>query len=82
MFEGKTSLHDFCKVLEVEHEIFDEVKGENESVGGLMLELFSKIPRVSDNVSFKNFKFTIESVSTKRINRVKVDVQKLKNDAA
>jgi len=46
VFEGKTSLTDFCKVLELENEYFDEIKGESESLGGLMLELFTKFPNL------------------------------------
>ncbi|TPE45606.1 gliding motility-associated protein GldE [Pontibacter mangrovi] len=74
IFDGKTSLHDFCKITEVPFDIFDEVKGENETVAGLMLVLFSKIPRVGDTTQHGRFHFTIESADTKRVKRVKINV--------
>ncbi|MDX5436898.1 MAG: hypothetical protein LPK03_06860 [Pontibacter sp.] len=61
-------------MTEVPFDAFDEVKGENETVAGLMLALFSKIPRVGEDVSYGRFHFTVESADTKRIKRVKIDV--------
>ena len=72
IFEGKTSLTDTCKVLELENEYFDEVKGESESLGGLMLELFNRIPHVGQEIESLDLKFRIESVSTKRVKKIKV----------
>lgn len=72
LFEGKLSLHDFCKILDVRPEIFDEVKGESESLGGLVLELNSSMPKAGDHVEFEDFEFIIQSVNTKRIKKIKV----------
>lgn len=72
--EGKISLYDFCKSLDVEESIFDEVRGESDSLGGLLLELFSKFPKKGDETTFENFKFTILSADKKRIKKVKVDL--------
>ncbi len=72
VFEGKTSLHDFCKTIEVDSSIFDSVKGDNESLGGLILELNSAMPKVADQISFDRFVFTIVSVDKKRIKRIRV----------
>ncbi len=72
IFEGKTSLNDFCKALGVEQNIFDEVKGDSESVGGLLLELFAKLPNAGERMPFKNFVFTPVSVDKKRIRSVRV----------
>ncbi len=83
IFEGKTSIHDFCKVVEIENEFFDSVKGESESLGGLMLELYSRIPRVGDQIGFRNYEFTVQSVDTKRVKRIKVEIKEkeIKKDA-
>ena len=78
VFEAKTLLHDFCKVLDLDADFFDEVQGENESLGGLMLELFSKMPNVGQEVVFNQFNFTIESVSSKRIIKVRVKMNETK----
>lgn len=75
IFEGKTSLNDFCKTLNEDPDIFDQIKGESESLGGLLLEIYSKLPRVGEKVSFDKFVFTIVSVDAKRIKRVRVFIK-------
>ena len=72
LFEGKTSLHDLCKVLEVDPEIFDDVRGESESLGGLILELHGAMPVVDERIAYERFVFTIVSVEPKRIKRVRI----------
>ncbi len=73
-FEGKTSLHDFCKILELEPTYFDEVRGESESLGGLILELHSALPKNGDQVTFDRFTFTVLSVDNRRIKKVRVNI--------
>jgi len=72
LFEGKTSLNDFCKLTKMDKNYFNLVKGESESLGGLLLELNSKIPNKGDKIKFDKFIFTIMSVDNKRIKRVRV----------
>ena len=72
LFEGKTSLHDLCKVLEVDPGVFDDVRGESESLGGLILELHGAMPVVDERIAYDRFLFTIVSVDPKRIKRVRV----------
>ncbi len=72
IFEGRTSLNDFCKIVGEEVNLFEEVKGESESLGGLLLELHSKLPRVGEKIPFDHFVFTVVSVDQKRIKRVRV----------
>jgi gliding motility-associated protein GldE len=72
VFEGKTSLNDFCKVLGVDVDIFGSVKGESESLGGLILELHSKLPRIGEKIRFERFVFTIVAVDNRRIKRIRV----------
>ncbi|HEY4650517.1 MAG TPA: transporter associated domain-containing protein, partial [Pontibacter sp.] len=74
IFDAKTSLHDFCKITEVPFDAFDEVKEENESVAGLMLSLFSRIPKPGETIDYGRFHFTIESADNKRVKRVKINV--------
>lgn len=75
IFEGKTSLNDFCKIINEDTNIFEKVKGESESLGGLLLELYSKLPRVGDKINYDKFVFTIVSVDSKRIKRVRIYVK-------
>lgn len=72
IFEGKVSLNDFCKKLEIDAQIFDDVKGESESLGGLLLELNSNFPKNGSKIKFDIFEFTVMAVDTKRIKKVKV----------
>jgi gliding motility-associated protein GldE len=73
-FLGKTSLNDFCRALDVDLNIFDEVKGESESLGGLLLELFAHLPNVGERINFKRFLFTIQAVDRKKIKKIKVEI--------
>jgi gliding motility-associated protein GldE len=74
VFEGKISLHDFCKILDVETQYFDEVKGESESLGGLILELNKTMPAVGEVIRYDRFTFDILTVDEKRIKRIRVQV--------
>ena len=74
VFEGKTSLNDLAKIIEVDSSIFDEVKGESESIGGLMLELHSKLPRAGEKIEFGPFLSTTVAVDARRIKRVRIFV--------
>jgi len=75
VFEGKTSLNDFCKIVGAEQTFFDDVKGESESLGGLLLELNEKLPRAGEKISYENFLFTIVSVDPRRIKRIRVFIK-------
>ncbi|MEH0158089.1 gliding motility-associated protein GldE [Limibacter armeniacum] len=72
VFDGKTSLLDFCKVTGVDPEIMGEAKGVSESLGGLMLELFRKMPNTGEQVSFSNLIFKVKAVDKKRIKMIEV----------
>ncbi|HEX2920318.1 MAG TPA: gliding motility-associated protein GldE [Bacteroidales bacterium] len=74
LFEGKILLHDFCRILNVEDEIFEKVKGESETLAGLMLELAGEIPQKDQIIKFNKFVFRIESVDRRRIREVYVEI--------
>lgn len=74
VFEGKTLLHDLCKTLDVDGTTFDSIRGESESLGGLILELTNDLPNVGRKIDFKPFTFTIEAVDKRRIKRVRVHI--------
>ena len=72
IFEGKTSIKDFCKVLDDEdEEIFEQEKGESETLAGFILEISGKFPKKGEKINFKNYTFTIEALDKKRIKQVK-----------
>ena len=53
---------------------FEEVRGESESLGGLILELHGAMPKVNDTIIFNEFDFTITEVEQKRINKIKITI--------
>lgn len=74
LFEGKTLLHDFCKIMDVSPHLFDNVRGDSESLGGLLLELFNGLPKNGERTRYAQFSFFVISVDNKRIKRVKIIV--------
>jgi gliding motility-associated protein GldE len=74
IFEGKTLLSDFYKVLKLDDETFEEVGGDADTLAGLMLELKGDFPVVREKLEYKNFTFEILEVDERRISKVKVIV--------
>lgn len=78
IFEGKISLNDFLKTVKGEADYFDEVKGDSDTLAGLILELKGGMPQKGEAINFDPYIFTIESVDKRKINRIKV--QKKENE--
>lgn len=74
IFEGKTSLNDVLKTVNGEIDYFDEVKGDSDTLAGLILELKGNIPVKGESLVFKPYTFMIESVDQRRIKRVKLSI--------
>jgi len=74
VFDAKMPLLDICRISGLEDRIFDEVKGETDSLGGLILELHGQFPQRGFCLRYKNFEFTIEAVTATHIKRVKLTV--------
>ncbi len=72
IFEGRTALNDVCKVLELPSNIFDEIRGDADSLAGMILELNSEIPIEGDELRYNNFTFIILEADKTRVIRVKV----------
>jgi len=76
VFEGKTPLKDFYKVIQLEDDtIFEEVKGEAETLAGFLLEISKGFPKKNEILSFHNYAFTIEAFDNKRIKRIKLSIK-------
>ena len=82
IFEGKTSLNDFCKITNTDIALFDSVKGESESLGGLVLELNTKLPSAGEKIRLGQFVFTVVAVDQKRIKRLRVYIKSDKSNVA
>jgi len=77
LFEGKTNLKDFYKILEIENtDFFDENKGESETLAGLILEVHGRFPKKNEIIKIANYSFKIESMDKKRIKQVKVTIHR------
>jgi len=72
VFEGKTLLNDICRVLNIDRDLFDTIPGETATLAGTLLELAGKIPAKNEVITFKDFRFTIESADKRKIKRVKI----------
>ena len=72
VFEAKTSLNDFCRVFEIDGAYFEKAKGESETLAGLIIELFGRIPSAGEEIEFENFTFKVQSVDMRRIKKVRV----------
>lgn len=74
VFEGKTLLSDFCKILNVDDEEFSEVEGDADTLAGLLLELKGDFPTLRERIDYKDYTFEIMEVEERRISKVKVIV--------
>ncbi|MDR9455980.1 MAG: gliding motility-associated protein GldE [Salegentibacter sp.] len=75
IFEGKTPLKDFYKIIKLEYpEAFEEQKGEAETLAGFLLEISAGFPKKNDEIFFLNYTFTIEAVDDKRIKQIKLSI--------
>ena len=75
IFEGRTMLHDVCKTMNLAVDTFDKVKGDSDSLAGLILELSGDIPKVNDVIPCGDFEFTVLEADSSRIKKVKVTVR-------
>ena len=80
IFEGKTSLGDFCRILDIGDDTFDEVAGDADSLAGLILEINGDFPKLHDTVQYDRFLFEVLSVEERRIARVKVVIREQQDD--
>jgi len=75
VFEGKTALKDFFKIIKLEDEsLFENKKGEAETVAGFVLEISKSFPKLNSKINFENYVFTIEALDRKRIKLVKFTI--------
>lgn len=74
VFEGKTLLKDFCKVTGIDYALFSDLKGESDTLAGLILEVRQELPSKGEQFFFKGINFEIEGVDHRRIKRIKVTI--------
>ncbi|WGK66109.1 gliding motility-associated protein GldE [Croceiramulus getboli] len=75
VFEGKTSLKDFYRVIKLQDETrFEESKGEAETIAGFLLEISKGFPKKNEIITFEEYSFTVEAIDRKRIKQVKLTI--------
>jgi putative hemolysin len=73
-FEGKILLNDFYKVLGIDEDIFEDIRGESETLAGLILELTEEIPEQGQTVQYGKFEFKINLADRRRIKEIYVEI--------
>ena len=74
VFEGKTLLADFYKILNLDDETFEDVEGDADTIAGLLLEIKGEFPKLHEKIEYLNFTFEIQEMEERRISKVKVVV--------
>ncbi|MFT3826727.1 MAG: gliding motility-associated protein GldE [Chitinophagaceae bacterium] len=74
IFEGSIMIRDACEIMSLPVDTFDDVKGESDSLAGLILELAGEIPKVNDVITAGDFQFTVLELERTRIRKVKVTI--------
>lgn len=76
VFEGKTTLRDFYKIIRLQDTSeFEENRGESETLAGFLLEISGGFPRKNEVITFLNYKFTVEVIDDKRIKQIKLGIE-------
>ncbi len=80
IFEGKTLLTDFCRILNIDDEEFEEVEGEADTLAGLLLEIKGDFPSMHEKIDYKNYTFEVMNVEERRISKIKVTVHPIRKE--
>ena len=82
VFEGKTLLSDFCRILNIADDEFEDVEGDADSLAGLLLEIKGDFLSMREKIDYKNYTFEILGIEERRISKIKVVVHEIKHDAS
>jgi len=73
-FEGKTLLNDVCRILEIDTDTFDAVKGNADSLAGLLIEILGELPEAEAEINYKEFTFKVMAINKRRIEKVQLTI--------
>ena len=74
LFEGKTLLSDFTKILNIDDDEFSDVEGDADTLAGLLLEIKGDFLSLHEKVEYKNYEFEVLGIEERRISKVKVTI--------
>jgi len=72
LFDGKTQLNDFYRICDIDDNYLDDIKGEADTLAGLLLEMKSNFPKLNEKLYYKKIDFIVESLDNRRIKKIKV----------
>ena len=76
IFEGKTMINDVCKAIGLSTDTFDNVRGESDSLAGLLLEIAGEFPQVNEEIASGNFIFIPLEINKNRLHKIKITIKK------
>ena len=79
LFEGKTLLSDFCRILQIDDDEFSDVEGDADTLAGLLLEIKGDFLSIREKIDYLNYTFEVVGLEERRISRVKVIIHEKKN---
>jgi CBS domain containing-hemolysin-like protein len=74
VLDGKTLIVDACKMMELPVDTFDVIRGESESIAGLVLEIAGEIPKANEPIASGDFKFTVLKINRNRLERIMITI--------
>ncbi len=74
IFEGKTLINDVCRIVAIPVERFENVRGESDSLAGMVLEIAGKFPKENEVISFENYDFTVIQLNNRRLLKIKMTI--------
>jgi putative hemolysin len=75
LFEGRTPISDVCKFMQLPIDTFNGIKGESDSLAGLVLEIAGEIPRINETISAGDFDFTVLEITKNRLQKIKITIR-------
>lgn len=82
VFEGKTMINDACARMEISPGVFDKIRGDSDSLAGLLLEISGAFPQINEMVEWKGFQFTPLEIARNRIEKIKIQLPRTPNENA
>ena len=76
IFAGKTPLNDLYRILDVDGDLFENAKGESDTLAGFIIEITKRIPVKNEVIDFLNFNFVIEAADKRRVSTIKVTIRR------
>ena len=80
VFEGKVSLIDLYKILEIDGSEFEEAKSESDTLAGFVIEQAGKILKKGERVKFNNYTFTVEAADARKVKRIKLTIEEVNDE--